>query len=112
HLPGALLNNGGDTVRLIRPDGVVVDSTNYTDSAPDVSHSRGPDGSWYDSSEPTPGAANTPPSAGPSATLRPGEPTAPDTHEPAPNPASSLDSGHIKLNEVLPAPKDAFDAEW
>ena len=44
----------GDTVRLIRPDGVVVDSTSYTSSAPDVSRSRAPDGSWYDSVDTTP----------------------------------------------------------
>src|SRR5205823_4347202 len=58
HLPTALLNNDGDTVQLIRPDGVVTDSTSYSGSSADVSHGRDASGAWLDGMEPTPGAPN------------------------------------------------------
>jgi hypothetical protein len=111
HLPSALLNNDGDTVRLIRPDGVVVDSTSYTSSAPDVSRSRAPDGSWYDSADTTPAEVNAPPRA---ATSTPPATATAISNAAAPtgNAISSSDTSGVRLNEVLPAPKNAFDAEW
>jgi len=104
----ALLNNDGDTLRLIRPDGVVVDSTSFTGSAPDASRSRSPDGAWYDGGEPTPGRVNLPPSAqtAPAGGSNASNPTAPESA-----PAAS-GAEQVRLNEVLPAPNDAFDAEW
>jgi hypothetical protein len=105
----ALLNNDGDTLRLIRPDGVVVDSTSFTDSAPDASRSRSSDGAWYDGGEPTPGQANLPPS---------GQDTPSDRSSTSNSSASgsttmpASGAEQVSLNEVLPAPKDVFDAEW
>ncbi|HEX9440501.1 MAG TPA: lamin tail domain-containing protein, partial [Roseiflexaceae bacterium] len=34
YLPSTILNNSGDTVQLIQPDGIVIDSTTYTGSTP------------------------------------------------------------------------------
>jgi Lamin Tail Domain len=109
YLPSALLNNGGDTLRLIRPDGVVVDSTSYTSSTPDVSRSRSPDGVWYDSDEPTPGEPNLPPSA----LVVPTEGSSvPSASVSVDNTTPGSEGEKVRLSEVLPAPKDAFDAEW
>ena len=55
------LNNAGDTVNLIKPDGVTIqDSYSYSSSSNDVSYGRSPDGSetWTTQSTPTPGASN------------------------------------------------------
>ena len=54
-------NNAGDDVRLVAPDGVVVDTFTYTSSANDSSWTRMPDGGpWMTTMDPTPtrGAAN------------------------------------------------------
>ena len=58
---GVGLNNAGDTVNLLKPDGVtVVDSYSYTTSSDDVSYGRESDGSstWITFDVPTPGSAN------------------------------------------------------
>ncbi|MHA2021378.1 MAG: lamin tail domain-containing protein, partial [Candidatus Thorarchaeota archaeon] len=58
---GVALNNAGDTVNLIKPDGITVqDSYTYASSSNDVSHGRLPDGSgsWTTMVTPTPGAPN------------------------------------------------------
>ncbi len=60
NLPSAIFNNDGDVVRLLRPDGTEVSSTDYSSADPDVSRSRAADGSWYDSPTPSPGASNPP----------------------------------------------------
>ncbi|MFW9931961.1 MAG: lamin tail domain-containing protein, partial [Candidatus Thorarchaeota archaeon] len=55
------LNNAGDTVNYIAPDGVtVLDSYIYTSSSDDVSYGREIDGgpTWTTFSVPTPGASN------------------------------------------------------
>lgn len=69
-LQRALLNNSGDTLRLLGLDGAPVDSFTYTDSKPDLSFSRNyTDGSWSDQLPPSPGEANPQPltpTAGPS----------------------------------------------
>ncbi len=55
------LNNDGDTVNLIKPDGVTVqDSYTYGSSSDDVSHGRQFDGGvvWTTFVSPTPGASN------------------------------------------------------
>ncbi|MDG6220893.1 MAG: lamin tail domain-containing protein, partial [Candidatus Thermoplasmatota archaeon] len=55
------LNNDGDSVRLIDPDGVVVDQHDYRFSDPGVPFSRLPDGGeWFSPPNPTPGASNGP----------------------------------------------------
>ena len=58
---GVALNNAGDTVNLIKPDGTTVQDTyTYASSSNDVSHGRLPDGtgSWTTMTTPTPGASN------------------------------------------------------
>ena len=55
------LNNAGDTVHLIKPDGTIVqDSYTYTTSSDDVSYGRETDGgsTWVTFTSPTPGASN------------------------------------------------------
>lgn len=54
------LNNGGDTVRLLFPDGAVADEKKYASSAPDRAYGRQPDGGarWQTGCYPTPGKAN------------------------------------------------------
>ncbi|MGY5861769.1 MAG: lamin tail domain-containing protein [Candidatus Thorarchaeota archaeon] len=58
---GVILNNAGDTVNLIKPDGTTVqDSYTYTTSSDDVSYGRETDGgsTWITFASPTPGASN------------------------------------------------------
>ncbi|MGY5873040.1 MAG: lamin tail domain-containing protein, partial [Candidatus Thorarchaeota archaeon] len=58
---GFALNNDGDTVNLIKPDGVTVqDSYTYDSSSDDVSYGRQVDGGvvWTTFVNPTPGASN------------------------------------------------------
>jgi len=68
-LSGAVLNNGGDTVRLLDDAGTLVDSHTYTSSTAGVSEGRTPDGAdtWTTFDTPTPDAsnvaANQPPTA-------------------------------------------------
>ena len=53
------LNNGGDEVRLLNPNGNIVDSVQYQEAPTGKSFARDNE-SWYWSSEPTPGQANIP----------------------------------------------------
>jgi endonuclease/exonuclease/phosphatase family metal-dependent hydrolase len=58
---GVGLNNDGDTVNLLKPDGTtVVDSYTYPSSVNDISYGRETDGSttWTTFSSPTPGESN------------------------------------------------------
>src|SRR5262249_41993918 len=117
-LPSALLNNDGDSVRLLRPDGMVVDAASYTSSAADASRTRGPDGTWYDSDAPTPGSANPPMPTPTSTPTRPSLPTATPTRTPTPTsaPAPSATPGvwpdGVLLNEFLAYPKTIYSHEW
>lgn|GEM_PF-5926799 len=54
----ALLNNGGDEVRLLRPDGLVVASFRYEESAEGVAWARDSQGQWQLTTTPTPGKQN------------------------------------------------------
>lgn len=54
YLPHALLNNTNDSVRLIRPDGVVIDQTSYGKTQADRSIERQGD-TWVEHVEPSPG---------------------------------------------------------
>ncbi|MDF1537941.1 MAG: lamin tail domain-containing protein [Candidatus Thorarchaeota archaeon] len=59
---GIGLNNAGDTVNYLKPDGVtILDSYVFTTSTNDISEGRETDGSstWTTFDTPTPGAANT-----------------------------------------------------
>lgn len=57
---GIALNNGGDDVNFIAPDGTVLDSYTYTVSADDISIGRTTDGSytWTTFATPTKGTSN------------------------------------------------------
>jgi hypothetical protein len=63
----ALNNSGGDDVRLLAPDGTVVDIVSYEQTAYDVSYSRmgGCTGEWTMGLPPSPGQANPVPTATP-----------------------------------------------
>jgi hypothetical protein len=54
------LNNGGDSVRLFNPEGVLVDSFRYTSTKVDVAYARIPDGvgDWQQTEMLTPGSTN------------------------------------------------------
>ncbi|HMP42153.1 MAG TPA: hypothetical protein PKA05_17375, partial [Roseiflexaceae bacterium] len=56
-LPHALLNNGGDQIRLLRPDGSTADEYSYDNATRNKSHCRHETG-WHAACEPTPGMAN------------------------------------------------------
>jgi len=64
-----VLNNGGDTVKLYQPDGTLLDSVIYSESAEDDVSYNFTDESWQWSTQLTPGAANqvTPPNDPPQA---------------------------------------------
>ncbi|MFN2250622.1 MAG: lamin tail domain-containing protein [Anaerolineae bacterium] len=97
---GLSLNNGGDAVRLLRPDGAEVDHAEYNGSDPDVSVSRLGDGTgpWTDTLPPSPGSSNTPGGApptveSPSATAPHASPTSGATGAASPGASPSLTPG-------------------
>ncbi len=94
---GIALNNDGDQVRLLRPDGVVAEATGYDASRNDEAHSKTADGGgdWTTAYPPSPGASNQP--APPTPT-----PTATPTATPGVYPSG------IGLNEYMPNP----EADW
>src|SRR5262249_2936540 len=107
-LPSALLNNDGDSVRLLQPDGVVADLISYVTSVADISRPPAPDGTWSDSANPTPGAATPPPA--PTST-----PTATPTN--TPTSATALATpivwpDGVILSEFLAYPKTLYTHEW
>ncbi len=89
---GIALNNDGDTVRLLGPDGAELDTFTYRNPRPDRSYSRTVDGTgvWTDTYPPSPGRSNAAPTPTPTATA-----TATPTQFPA----------GVYLNEILPDPK-------
>ncbi|NOX62638.1 MAG: hypothetical protein GXP42_11940, partial [Chloroflexi bacterium] len=93
---GVALNNNNDAARLLAPDGVTeIDRWDYNHSQADIPWSRTIDGAgeWTEDFPPSPGQPNQPP-----------PPTATPTVTPTPWPTPSR--GAIKLNEILPAPKN------
>lgn len=57
---GIALNNSGDTVELYQPDGTLLDTIEYTDSADEeVSYALSTDGDWYWTTTVTAGRSNT-----------------------------------------------------
>ncbi|HYF61784.1 MAG TPA: lamin tail domain-containing protein, partial [Herpetosiphonaceae bacterium] len=102
-LSSNLLNDGGDEVRLLAPDGSVVDSASYGRTRHHNSLSRLPDGAgpWYSGTPLTPNAANQPaPEPPPAAESAPGSAAAP---------------GALLITEVaydLPADRDENRNEW
>ena len=110
---GVGLNNSGDTVRLLRPDGVEVESTSYSQTVGDEAYSKTVDGGnqWTRSYPPSPGSPNLPPawtatptpSATPTASAAP-SPSATPTATLAVSPTPYPDG--ISLNEYMPNPED------
>jgi hypothetical protein len=85
---GVGLNNDGDTVNLLKPDGTtVIDSYTYSSSTNDISYGRESDGSsiWTTFDPPTPGESNG---------------------------APSTNGDYILLNEFLPDPYVLYTEEW
>jgi hypothetical protein len=86
---GVALNNTGDDVRLLAPNGQVIDAFTYLEVQWDQPWSRTVDGTggWSILYPPSPGGPNIAP---------------PPTPTPWPPPAP----GQVTLNELLPAPRD------
>ncbi|MEI2689900.1 MAG: lamin tail domain-containing protein [Anaerolineae bacterium] len=96
---GLALNNDGDWVRLLRPDGVVVEATEYSSSRNDEAASKTVDGGdqWTHAYPPSPGASNQPAPTTPTPT-----PTPIATPTPTATPGSYSDG--VSLNEFMPNP--------
>jgi hypothetical protein len=58
---GILLDDTGDVVRLLSPEGVVVDAVAFGQLAPNASYSRDDFGTWHADWPPSPGLPNQPP---------------------------------------------------
>jgi hypothetical protein len=115
-LPNPILNNDGDSVRLLRPDGSLADTVDFAGSAADQSYNRAADNSWYQGDLPSPGAANLPPSR-PGGTPSPATPAAPGrTPTPVPSgtrvAAGTGTANTVQLSELLPFPKTLYTSEW
>lgn len=57
-MPAARLNNSGDMVRLLRPDGSVAEETAYTDAKAGIAFAKDSSGQWQQTSTPTVSADN------------------------------------------------------
>ena len=68
---GVVLNNDGDWVRLLRPDGLVVEATTYATSDDDEAYSKTLDGGdqWTQDYPPSPGHTNLLPTPTPTPRL-------------------------------------------
>jgi hypothetical protein len=58
---GLILDDGGDTVRLLDPSGLVVDTVTFGEVGADASYNRSESGSWYVGPLPSPSAPNASP---------------------------------------------------
>jgi DNA/RNA endonuclease YhcR with UshA esterase domain len=108
----ALNNSGGDSVRLLRPDDVVVDDYTYTATRADEAYSRTSDGGgeWTHSYPPSPGAPNTPgDTPTPTPTAIPGATPTPTTTPTVTSTPLPVDVTGISLNEFLPDPASDWD---
>ena len=102
---GVVLNNSGDEVRLLGPDGALLDGLSYGSVAGDVSYSRTVDGrgAWTDTYPPSPGGPNLPATDTPTPTVTLTPTPAPT---PTPTPTATPYPLGVMLNEFLPSPKD------
>lgn len=129
-ITGVGLNNDGDVVRLLAPDGAEVDTCTYTRSTSDGSYSRAVDGTgpWVDTYPPSPGSPNLPPTPTPSptasvtaaitasptmtaTTTRTAIPsrTPTSTSTPTATPSEAL-AGSVVINEVMQNPNAVEDS--
>jgi hypothetical protein len=67
---GLTLNDDGDEVRLLGPNGDLADAVVFDELATDASYSRDEAGAWHANWPPSPGAPNIPPGSKPN----PGQP--------------------------------------
>lgn len=92
----SLLNNAGDSVRLLRSDDLVVETVSYSSSQKGVSWAKDNQGAWQQTTTPTPGAVNRitlPPIAG--------------------GPAEDIIvPDKITLSEFYPYPPAGGETEW
>jgi len=121
---GIALNNDGDTVRLIRPDGVVAEQHTYTGARYDQSYAKTVDGgdTWTTDDSPSPGEPNSPPTATPTSSSTPTpSPTATVTASATrtstafptltstPTPPTVYPSGAVVINEVVTDPQQDWN---
>ncbi|MGH2541583.1 MAG: lamin tail domain-containing protein, partial [Ardenticatenaceae bacterium] len=111
---GIALDDDGDDVRLLRPDGTIQVYASYSHANDDASWARDINGVWHHDWSPTPGAPNVPPptaTPAPTATATPtvtptftatASPTATATATVTPT-ATMIPAG-LLLNEFLPHP--------
>ena len=60
---GVALDDGGDQVRLLTPDGTLVDAVTFGPLAANASYSRSADGTWHSDWPPSPGGPNLSPTS-------------------------------------------------
>ena len=115
-LPSALLNNSGDSLRLLRPDGTAADMASLPSTRADTSYNRASDGSWYVSDTPSPGAANLSPAPEQSTQSLPPARDAAQTAQAGGTPAATASAiphtGAVLLSEALPNPHARYASEW
>ncbi|MGB9594105.1 MAG: lamin tail domain-containing protein, partial [Anaerolineae bacterium] len=94
---GINLDNTGDTVRLLRPEGIVADQHTYYATQPDVSYSRTVDGGgvWTLQYPPSPGGPNLPATPTPTPTI---------TDTPSPTPSRTATSTRTPSPTKTPTP--------
>ncbi|MCB0203342.1 MAG: lamin tail domain-containing protein, partial [Anaerolineae bacterium] len=108
---GVALNNDGDSVRLLGPDGSLIEETSYDTSDDDLAYSKLVEGSslWTDVYPPSPGLPNLPgPTVTPTST-----PTATPTGSPTPTPSATPppNFGIVLLNEFMPDPASDWNGD-
>lgn len=114
-LTGLALNNTVETIELIDPFGITLDSFSYDSSTEGQSFNRSDDGTWY-KAEPSPDQINNeevieptpPPAPPPSSTPPPASPPVSTEPENRLDPNLNL----IRLNELMPNPIGSDEQEW
>jgi len=103
------LNNEGDAVRLLAPNGEVVEGATYPATDYDVAYSRGRpcDGEWVMNWQPTPGGPNVFASATPSPTP-PGTPAATSTRKPTGAPTATSTAKTTGVATATSTPKSTW----
>ncbi|MBU0646514.1 lamin tail domain-containing protein [Patescibacteria group bacterium] len=101
--PRGILNNGGDQIELMNPDGAVIDYLEY--GTPDVpavhdpnALAKNPDGQFVPTGTPTPGAANI------ISAERDPEPVVEPEPEPEPDSNPETDDTSLLINEIVSDP--------
>ena len=113
-----VLNNDGDWVRLLQPDGSLVEAATYATSDDDVAYSKTVDGGdqWTQDYLPSPGGSNLPatPTVTPTGSATPNPTvTGTITTTVTPTPSSTPDPGlvDVALNEFMPDPASDWNGD-